>query len=156
MDDNLKFPKGQYVLLAEDDPDDQMLFSDAFHEVNNIYLDLLTVNDGKQLMDFLCSSYHNLPRLVFLDLNMPLKDGYECLLEIKGNENLSTLPVIIYTTAGTSETIEKLREAKAHLYVTKPRNFSRLKQIIHKVLVSDFVSNLSEPRKDHFLLFSEE
>jgi len=152
---NSNLNNNQYILLAEDDPDDCMLFEQAFNEVNNVFLSLKVVNDGAELMNFL-EDTTSLPKLIFLDLNMPVKNGYECLLELKGDDRLKNIPVIIYSTSGSPSDIEKTSSAKAHLYITKAKSFTHLKKIIHKVLVTDFVNNLSQPPKENFLFFVDE
>ena len=151
-----KIPNGEYVLLAEDDKDDYMIFSDAFHEVN-LNLELFHVNNGIELMTFLNQKTLALPQMIFLDLNMPLKNGFECLQELKASERLKNVPVIIYTTSNSPVDIEKSLKGKAHLYITKPRSFNQLKKVMQKVLVSDFVSNLTlAPNEKKFLVFSEQ
>ena len=82
------------LLLADDDEDDRIFFNEALQELP-IDTSLNTVNDGQQLMNLLTSISTTLPDIIFLDLNMPLKTGYECLKEIKLNEKLKCLPVII-------------------------------------------------------------
>ncbi len=151
----MAIPHGQYILLAEDDPDDCLLFSQAFNEVTNIYLKLAIVNNGVELMNLL-SEVTDLPKLIFLDLNMPVKNGFECLHELKENDRLKDIPVIIYSTSGSPKDIERSQHEKAHLYITKPKSFTHLKKIIHKVLVTDFVNNLSQPPKENFLFFTED
>jgi CheY-like chemotaxis protein len=150
---NIKPPVGDYILLAEDDSDDCMLFTDAFNEVS-LNLQLAIVNDGVQLLDFLFEET-KLPQIIFLDLNMPLKNGFECLKELKENEKLKDIPVIIYSTSASPTDIEKSKQLKAHLYVTKPNSFIQLKKVIQRVLIMDFVKNLSPNTTEKFLVFSE-
>lgn len=70
-----KTPKGEYVLLAQDDKDDCMIFTEAFNEVN-LNLQLFHVNNGVELMNFLNQRTLALPQMIFLDLNMPLKKWF--------------------------------------------------------------------------------
>ncbi len=79
------------ILLADDDTDDCVFFKRALKELA-IPISLTTVHDGEQLMDFLANKTNELPHVLFLDLNMPRKNGFECLSEIKSNEKLSQLP----------------------------------------------------------------
>jgi DNA-binding response OmpR family regulator len=65
-----------------------------------------------------------LPVLIFLDLNMPLKNGFDCLKEIKKDDKLKSLPVIIYSTSGEEEVIKLVYKAGALFYIQKPDNFS--------------------------------
>ena len=153
--DSEKFVAVEYILLAEDDEDDYEIFDEAFNETN-LNLRLIHVKDGVELMDFLSIENTPLPEMIFLDLNMPYKNGFECLHELKSNERLKEIPVIIYTTSNNPADIEKSKLAKAHLYITKPGDFSKLKKIVHKVLVTNFVKNLPIANNDNrFFVFSE-
>lgn len=98
-----------HLLLAEDDIDDCNFFKDALEELD-INAELATVNDGVQLMDFLAGREEPLPDALYLDLNMPRKNGLECLTEIKQNEKLKTLPVIIFSTSYSEEAARVLYE----------------------------------------------
>ena len=73
-----------YIILADDDEDDRMLFTDAFDELK-ISTKVQTFKDGAELMSYLNSDEAVLPEILFLDLNMPKKNGIECLKEIKSN-----------------------------------------------------------------------
>ena len=97
------------VLMAEDDPDDRFLMEQAFMEIGN-HADLRFVEDGEELMDYLLRSdrytdpeFSPRPALIFLDLNMPKKDGRQALLEIKANPDLQRIPVVIWTTSDELE-----------------------------------------------------
>src|SRR5665647_2218424 len=85
------------ILLADDDTDDCIFFKEALRELL-LYTNLTTVQDGEQLMQLLTNETNELPHILFLDLNMPRKNGFECLSEIKQNKNLKDLPVVIFTT----------------------------------------------------------
>jgi CheY-like chemotaxis protein len=84
---------GLNLLLADDDHDDCIFFKAALGGIDQ-QLNLTVVNDGVELMEFLSSQTGPLPDVLFLDLNMPRKNGFECMNEIKSNEKLKTLPVI--------------------------------------------------------------
>ena len=73
----------------------------------------LTINDGVQLLKYLSSNFHNLPDALFLDLNIPIKNGFECLSEIKAIDKLKDLPVIIFSTSVNIEIAELLYEKGA-------------------------------------------
>ena len=148
-------PESPYVILAEDDEDDCILFKEAFLEVG-MNLRLVTVNDGIELIQYLSEVTPLLPQLLFLDLNMPKKNGFASLQELKEDERLKDIPVIIYSTSSSPDDVEKCLRLKAHLYVTKPNSFSNLKKVINKVLVTDFINHLVEDQKENFLIFSED
>lgn len=121
------------VLLADDDVDDCMLFQDALDELS-IHTAFSTVNDGEQLMKRLAET--DLPDLIFLDLNMPRKNGFECLNELMANENTRDVPVVIFSTSFNPDIVKLLHSNGAHNYIRKPEAFESLKRVIEKVLRS--------------------
>jgi len=128
-----------HILLAEDDVDDCMFFSKALSETH-LKTRLTTVRDGEKLMEFLQNNTHDLPDVLFLDLSMPQKTGFECLAEIKKMENLKDIPVIVFTTSfgRGNEFEERLISTLTHLgaqeYIRKPQHIGELKEIILKVV----------------------
>ena len=86
------------ILLADDDKDDRFFFSMALESLT-VPTQLAIVLDGEKLMVYLDENSHQLPDVLFLDLNMPRKNGFECLNEIKQNNKLNELLVIIYSTS---------------------------------------------------------
>jgi CheY-like chemotaxis protein len=139
------------ILLADDDKDDCFLFREALSELP-VTTDLETVYDGEQLMDYLNSHEDQLPDVLFLDLNMPRKNGFECLSEIKHNEKLKSLPVIMFSTSYPrdmhyeNDIMKLLYKIGARDYIRKPENFNQLKEIIHNILnkiSEDLPKNLS-------------
>ncbi|MCD6065456.1 MAG: transcriptional regulator [Bacteroidetes bacterium] len=141
------------LLLADDDKDDCLLFKEALDELP-FDTQLTTVNDGEQLMNYLLNS-GQLPSALFLDLNMPRKNGFECLAEIRTNEQLKKLPVIIISTSYDSDVSRTLYNNGANHYICKPNEFEKLKKAIHKALTytSDPVSKKTAP--ENFVLFNE-
>jgi CheY-like chemotaxis protein len=124
------------VLLVEDDPGDVMLIREAFtdHKVGNV---LSTVSDGVEAMRFVRGegeyADRERPDLVLLDLNLPRKSGVEVLAEIKGDPDLSTIPVIVLTTSEAEEDVLRSYKMHANAYITKPVDFDRFKQIVHQI-----------------------
>src|SRR5262245_46075716 len=90
-------PLYHYVMLVDDDEEDCEFFSESFVEVNAMCLHI--VNSGTEMFEFLSRKIPK-PQLIFLDLNMPVKNGYKCLKELKANDELSQIPVVIYSTSG--------------------------------------------------------
>lgn len=117
------------ILLADDDTDDCNFFKDALKELPQA-TKLTAVHDGEQLMSYLLANLENLPNVLFLDLNMPRKNGMECLSEIKHNELLNKLPVVIFSTSNSQDRISILFKIGAHVYIHKPNDFAKLKQVI--------------------------
>jgi CheY-like chemotaxis protein len=127
------------ILLADDDKDDCFLFREALSELT-IPTDLEIVYDGEQLMDHLNDNADNLPDVLFLDLNMPRKNGFECLSEIKHHDKLKDLPVIMFSTSYPrdmhyeNDIMKLLYKIGARDYIRKPENFNLLKEVINKIL----------------------
>ncbi|MGA7703970.1 MAG: response regulator [Solirubrobacteraceae bacterium] len=124
------------VLLVEDDPGDVLLIREAFadHKVGNV---LSVVSDGVEAMRFVRGegeySGQERPDLVLLDLNLPRKSGAEVLAEIKGDPELSMIPVIVLTTSEAEEDVMRSYKMHANAYITKPVDFERFKQIVHQI-----------------------
>jgi len=127
------------ILLAEDDADDCFFFDKALKELP-VSSNLTTVRDGDQLMKHLYQNSEHLPDILFLDLNMPRKNGFECLCDIKGNETLKNLCVVMFSTSFPysrkyeEDMINSLLNIGANHYIRKPHDFSQLKQVIHQAL----------------------
>lgn len=106
------------ILLADDDDDDHLIFADAIREIDDaIICDGAT--DGKAVLDKLagCSQ---LPDILFLDINMPLLNGFECLKKLKEQERFAKIPVVIYSTTANDSAIETARSLGASLFLPKP------------------------------------
>lgn len=121
-----------HILLADDDRDDRFFFEKALSLVS-IPNKLSTVHDGEQLTTFLVNNTANLPDVVFLDINMPRKNGAECLRDMKSNSIIAHLPVVIYSTSLTEESADQLYSDGAHFYFQKC-DFTELPDLLHKVL----------------------
>lgn len=139
------------ILLADDDTDDCLFFREALTEFA-IPTQLVVVNDGEQLMDLLINETPKLPDILFLDLNMPRKNGFECLSEIKLSNQLKSLPVIIFSTSFEQEVVSLLYKNGAHYFIRKPSEFSQFKKIIHESLTLMAQGNISQPKKENFVL----
>jgi len=109
------------ILFVDDDADDRMLFMEAVKEVDESY-ECVTANDGRQALDLLNNVVQTLPDIIFLDINMPRLSGKKCLSEIKNNERLKHIPVIIYTTSKDVEESKELKEMGAYHFISKPSN----------------------------------
>jgi CheY-like chemotaxis protein len=120
------------ILLADDDIDDCLLFEDALAELS-ISAFLSTVTDGEQLIKRLFAAV-TLPQVLFLDLNMPRKNGFECLNEIVKSEKTRFLPVIIISTSFDPDIVRILHSKGARYYIRKPEQFEALKWAISKGL----------------------
>jgi len=139
------------LLLADDDFDDCTFFKEALEELP-VNAKLTTVNDGVQLMQLLCEKKEKLPDALFLDLNMPRKNGFDCLAEIKENQKLKHLPVIILSTSFNPEVLNLLYERGAHYYIRKPSEFLMLKNILLKSINLISSGGNGNPAKEKFVL----
>jgi CheY-like chemotaxis protein len=138
------------LLLADDDQDDCMFFREALEELQ-MSCKLTTVPDGVELMRHLTAG-NILPDALFLDLNMPLKNGYECLTEIKVHEKLNTIPIFIYSTSLDTTVVNLLYEKGASYYIRKPGDFSKLKHVIHEALTTITMENPVRTPKEKFVI----
>jgi len=137
------------ILLADDDTDDCIFFKEALQGFL-MQTSLTSVNDGEELMQHL--TINKLPDVLFLDLNMPRKNGFECLSEIKLSKKLELLPVIMYSTSLEQEAVNQLYKNGAHYFIRKPSEFSLFKKIIRKALLLIIQENSSQPSKENFVL----
>lgn len=124
------------ILMAEDDPEDQMFVKKAMEE-SRLLNDLYFVNDGEDLLDYLYhrGKYANPtdsppPDLILLDLNMPRKDGREALKEIKNDPNLRHIPVVVLTTSEAEADIISSYKLGVNSYITKPVTFDKLAYLV--------------------------
>ncbi|OUL33107.1 response regulator [Nostoc sp. T09] len=124
------------VLLVEDNPGDALLTRIALED-SKISVHLNVVEDGVEAMAFLRKQdkYAKVPHpdIVLLDLNLPKKDGREVLAEIKGDEHLKRIPVVVLTTSQAEEDILKAYNLAANCYITKPVDFDQFVKIIRSI-----------------------
>lgn len=139
------------IALADDDEDDRLFFQEAIDDIS-IRTKLSLFNDGQELMDYLNLPNIILPNLVFLDLNMPIKNGMQCLKEIRSNTALSKVCIAIYSTSCSEKDIEDTFVNGANIYLNKPNNFSKLRESIEKVLQINWQYHTSNLNRDNFLL----
>ena len=140
----------QHIALADDDDDDCVLFKDVLGELL-ISPQLIWVKNGDELMQRLAENNRPLPDIIFLDINMPIKNGMECLKEIREDERLKDIPVIIFSTSAQELTVEQAYELRANLFIRKPETFQKLKDIIRRILSIDW-RNALQVTKEDFLI----
>jgi CheY-like chemotaxis protein len=136
VDNNGKFGKPIDVLLVEDNPGDVRLTMEALKD-GKVRNDLYVARDGVEAMAFLHreGQYTEVPRpdLVLLDLNLPRKDGREVLAEMKTDETLRRIPVVVLTTSQAEEDILKTYDLHANCYITKPVDLDQFIQIVQSI-----------------------
>jgi len=136
------------ILIAEDDKDDVDIFEIALKEVNIPYK-LRHAENGDKLFILLKDK---IPQILFLDINMPCKDGVACIVEIRKNREYDGLPVIVYTSSLYQRTIDECYWNGANLYVTKALTFLSLTKKLQKIFDIDWERHMYYPHKDQFIL----
>jgi CheY-like chemotaxis protein len=143
--------KSYQIFLAEDDADDRMFFEDALKELS-IPTNLTIAYDGAELMSKLETIMDPPPPdVIFLDLNMPRKNGFECLTEIKQTPKLKDIPVVIFSTTASDHVVDKTYQQGATYYICKPHSFSELVKVIDTVLKLEMWQK-PQPPKDKFVI----
>lgn len=129
------------IFYLDDDADDRLLFEEALTEVNE-NVELTALEDSDELL-YILENPPPTPNLIFVDLNMPRKNGYQILKEIKANNSFKKLPVLILTTSSEKTVIENARSLGADAFITKPSNFNSLKAILKQCLSLNWSINPS-------------
>jgi len=138
------------VFLTDDDEDDRLFFQESIESID-IETELVLFKNGDELMSYLNAEDAKLPHLIFLDLNMPVKNGLECLKEIKASDKLKDLLIAIYSTSSSEKDIETTFVNGANIYINKPDNFNELKSSIEKVLKINWQYHTSNLNRETFL-----
>ncbi len=124
------------ILLVEDNPGDVRLSVEVLRDAK-VHNHLNTVSDGVEALAFLRKEgiYANVshPDLILLDLNLPKKDGREVLAEIKADDNLKRIPVVVLTTSQSEEDILKAYELHANCYISKPVNLDQFIKVVQSI-----------------------
>jgi CheY-like chemotaxis protein len=121
------------ILLVDDD---QFIFADALDEIAK-NVECVTANNGVEAIAYL-NTANPIPSLIFLDLNMPFMNGFQCLEQIMKDDKLRHLPVIIYTTSDNPHRRKACKGIRCVIFFTKPRNFRLLKGKLLEILQMDF------------------
>lgn len=124
--------KRKTIFLADDDIDDQGLFADALKDIDN-EITLVTAVNGLEALS-VAKGLQSAPDFIFLDMNMPLMNGMQCLQELKKIPAMTEVPVIIYSTSSYKKDIEKAKLAGATDYIVKPFSFAELREKIRAIL----------------------
>ena len=122
----------QSILLVDDDEDDQLLFIDAIREIDKS-IKCSVANDGLEAILSL-QTKSPVPDLIFLDLNMPKMNGYQCLAQIKKEMMFKEIPVVIYTTSRIESDRDRTLKMGASYFLTKPSDFSKLIEELTRIL----------------------
>lgn len=120
------------IIIADDDQDDKLLIQEALEDNGIGREDVVLTSDGEELVKVL-RNYNNEPCIVFLDLNMPRKDGRQALKEIKSDPALKHIPVLIFTTSAAYDDIVSSYRSGGNTYFTKPSRYADLVEIIRAI-----------------------
>jgi len=139
------------LFIIDDDEDDQLFLQEAMNDLN-IPIDCYYANNGETALQQLRNEEIPVPDFIFLDLNMPCKNGFECLQEIKGSPALRFIPVIIFSTSAQPDTIDKVYAQGANYYICKPGTFLLLKKAIEYVLSINWQEDSIQPPREKFVI----
>lgn len=131
------------VYLAEDDADDAAIFGDAVVEID-ANVNVCAVDNGLKLLRTM-EQGETLPEIIFLDVNMPVKTGFECLAEIKKVPAWQHIKIVVLSTSSHQLQINRAYDLGADLYIVKPVSYTAFKNAIHKCLQFDFESLKKSP-----------
>ena len=138
------------ILLADDDYDDRFFFNKAI-EALPFQTHLTTVEDGAKLMTYLFKNLAKLPDVLFLDYNMPRKNGFECLMEIKLSPLLKSIPVIMYSTYVHDDVADLLYTNGAHFFIRKSE-LGELKKLLQTIFTLIVENRFVRPTRKKFIL----
>ena len=119
------------IFLVDDDEDDRELFEDAINELAR-ETELVTFSNALELMEHLEDKNKKFPQAIFIDMNMPIMGGEECVQWLRGNKKFEAVPIAIYSTSFVLETANRMKQIGADLYIQKPSSFALLKSILDR------------------------
>ena len=122
-----------FVLIIDDDAEDRELFLEALKEIDTS-IKVISAKDGKEAINLLENELVIHPDFIFLDINMPILDGRECLLYIKKKSRLRVIPVIMYSTTSDTNEIKDFYSIGAHDFLIKPANFRDLVEALESIV----------------------
>lgn len=137
------------IYLAEDDQDDSILFQEALLELD-ASITVKISQDGQQLLENLNKDLLQKPEIIFLDINMPCKNGFECLKEIRSIRDFNAIKIIMFSTSSSILHMELSYKLGADHYAVKPGSFQELKELLGMILVMDL--GTAKKNKETFVL----
>lgn len=123
------------VYMIDDDVEDQEIFLEILGEID-VSIKCLNFFNGSDALDQLLNKGTILPDFIFIDLNMPVMNGYEFLKEVKTHTQLTDLPVIIYTTSSEQKHKDQAKSLGASSFITKPSELIQLKRELDKIITA--------------------
>ena len=140
--------KTKTIFLIDDDKDDQQFFLTSLSEIDNT-IQCNLANNGKDALDKLNSS-STTPDLIFIDINMPLMNGFECLTELRKQDRFDKTPIVILTTSKADAEAQCARVLGANVFLTKPSSVRSLQTKLQHVL-TNFLMNKKTHNQDFFV-----
>lgn len=140
-----------HLLIADDDDDDRQFFYEALEEIK-IKTTVEMVTNGAALLKRLTKKNAIIPQVLFLDLNMPFKNGIECLTEIKKLDFLKNMTIVIYSTSASESDIEDTFVKGANVYIKKPTDFKKLKKVLSEVITTQWQYYTGGLNRANFLM----
>jgi CheY-like chemotaxis protein len=137
------------ILLVEDDPDDRRAFAEVIERLN-LPIHLEFAGDAVELFD--CLEKNRDIKLIFQDINMPFRNGKQCLRDLKSNRHYRDIPVIIYTVSASKQDIDEVYENGAHYYFIKPYAYTNLLETMKKIFSIDWTKSQPIPAKEDFII----
>jgi CheY-like chemotaxis protein len=139
------------ILLADDDNDDAEIFAEALLAIDST-INFFRVDTGGGVLTYLANPSSQRPDLIFLDLNMPEMNGWQCLAKLKNTKEFEAIPVIIYTTSSNPRDKEIANDLRAHGLITKPSNPKTLDKILELIVHGIKHNELKNTLKDAYIL----
>lgn len=126
--------KIKHIFLVDDDEDDRLFFMEAMQEIDASIQCSLAENGKKALQRL--QTLDTLPDLIFMDINMPELNGFECLKELKKCPLLQTIPVIMLSTSVSHKDIDHSNALGAKMFFTKPSSYTKLCELLKKIVTT--------------------
>lgn len=139
------------VYLVDDDEDDRNFFEEALSEIS-LNTEIHSFSNGVDLMAHLLGISEKLPDVLFVDLNMPLMNGEECIEDVRSEQQFNDIPIVVYSTVCDEVQLQKLKSIGANGYLPKPNTFAGLKQKLRNALDSMTNDNSSENIQAPFII----
>jgi len=124
-----------HVLIAEDDPDDGMLVEESFAK-NELYNKVSLVNNGQELVDYLKNSANNIPDIILTDINMPIMNGIEALIEIMDDAEYNKIPCFVYSTSINPTYEARCKELGVKGFLIKPFSLEEFNDIPNMIIAA--------------------
>ena len=140
------------IFIADDDVDDLELFQSAIRDIEP-GVEIIAANDGYCLLENLHTKTPPLPDIIFLDINMPKFNGFECLQQIRQEPRLKHVPVVVLSTSDRKNDVDAMWEHGANCYIKKPNTYSAFKHVLKDII--DNPCPVHERKKDAFLIIPE-